>query len=146
MPVGFSISDELDIDYPGAIKDAQLERLKEAADVGFAWSQQQVPEDTGNLRRTAVEPQIKNDVVEWGYTAPYARPQEFGTGPYWPPARPLVEWAERVFGDGSIGYAVQQKIAEEGIEEKRFARAGQDRQEQWLQSHDLGDFLNDRLE
>jgi len=146
MPVGFSISDELDIDYPGAIKDAQLERLKEAADVGFAWSQQQVPEDTGNLRRTAVEPQINNDVVEWGYTAPYARPQEFWTGPYWPPARPLVEWAERVFGDPSIGYAVQQKIAEEGIEGKRFARAGQDRQEQWLQSHDLGEFLNDRLE
>jgi hypothetical protein len=145
--MGFSIdaSVELDADAAQAVRDAQEKRMMDAATKGFAVSQEEVPSDTGNLRRTAFPPEWRNNRLVWGYTAPYAKAQEFGTQPYWPPAQPLVEWANRVFGDPGIGYAVQQKIAEEGITEKRYAREGRDEQEYYLETHDFAEYLNKEL-
>jgi hypothetical protein len=142
VPVEFEIDVPLDTNVSENVRRAQYKRIMDAATAGYNWSVQQAPEDRGTLKQTSVPPEREADgAIVWGYTQPYAEAQEFGTQPYWPPARPLVEWAERVFGDPAIGYAVQHHIAQEGIKAKRFARDGRDRQQQWLDSHDFGEYF-----
>lgn len=111
-------------------RQSQRKRMMRAATIGYNWSVERAPEDRGQLKQTSVEPTWDGNLIKWGYTQPYAEAQEFGTPAYWPPAQPLVEWAQRTFGDPSIGYAVQHKIAEEGIEGKGFAQEGAERQKQ----------------
>lgn len=143
MSVGFEVEKEIDMNVGHRVREAQFDRLMDAATVGFNWSQENVPSDTGNLRRTAFPPERREDGVVWGYTAPYAKPQEFGTDPYYPPLQPLLEWSERVTGDKGLGfYVAREKIPEEGIEAKHFARDGRERQRRWLASHSLGEFLD----
>lgn len=136
---------EVDADASSAVKNAHRKRLMDAATKGFAVSQEEVPEDSGTLRRTAFQPEWRGNRLVWGYTAPYAKAQEFGTKPYWAPSQPLVEWADRVFGDPGIGYAVQAKIAEEGITEKRYARAGRDEQQYFMETHSFDEYLSNEL-
>ena len=120
---------------------------RDGAAKGFAVAQENTPEDRGQLRQSAFQPTERGDSVVWGYSgASYAAPQEFGTDPFWPPAKPLVEWAERVAGDPSLGYAVQAKIAKEGIEEKRFIRDGADAQREWYRNNDVRRYIDRELE
>jgi len=140
--MGFSFSRSKIEGYGEKVKSAQRNRLMDAATAGYNWSLEQAPEDRGTLKGTSFPPEFRGNKIVWGYTQPYASAQEFGTRPYYPPVRPLLEWAERVFGNPSIGYAVQQKIAEEGIEEKRFARDGKERQKKFLKSRDYSVYLD----
>ena len=55
-----------------------------------------------------------------GSNLPYARALEFGTRPFTPPLKPLMEWGERVLGDESAGAAVWQKIRQNGISPQPF--------------------------
>lgn len=132
-------------DASSAIRRAQRKRIKDSADVGSAVAQEHAPEDRGTLKQNRIDPEWRGESLVWGYDSEYARPQEFGTSPYWAPIKPLVEWAERVSGDPGLGYYVQQKIADEGIEEKRFVRRGRDRQVSWLKSNTLSDYLEREL-
>lgn len=145
MPVGFDVSRDMNVNYPGAVRRAQRKRLEDAMAKGFAVSQENAPQDRGTLQQTAVPPEWVGDTIQYRYTQPYAKAQEFGTGPYWPPAEPLVDWAERVGKDPGFGYYIQQKIAREGIEPKRFARAGRDATRRFLQRHGLDEYLDREL-
>ena len=55
-----------------------------------------------------------------GSNLPYARAMEFGTRPFTPPFKPLMEWGERVLGDEIAGVLVWQKIRQEGISPQPF--------------------------
>jgi hypothetical protein len=70
---------------------------------------------------------------------------EFGTQPYWPPIKPLVEWAKRVAGDPSLGYAVQQKIAEEGIDSQPYMEPSAEAVKRWLKANDFSKYLDREL-
>jgi len=145
MPFNIDVSLDKSIDDVGPkLKQAQRKRLLDGADKALAVSQQIVPEDRGQLRQSAFGPKVMPDgTVRWGYAGPsYIRAQEFGTEPYWPPAKPLVEWAERIGKDPGFGYAVQAIIADKGIKEKRFARAGRDAQKRFYKSRSLQEYFD----
>lgn len=128
------------------VKKAQRKRLKDAASKGFAFSQEVVPEDRGTLRQSSFQPEWRGDKLVWGYTSPYARPQEFGTEPFYPPLRPLLEWSERVSDGQSLGwYVARVKIPEEGVQASPFVRPGRNVQEDYLKSNPLGDYLEREL-
>lgn len=130
-----------------AVRSAQLKRLRDAGAKGFAVSQQEAPEDRGQLRQSGFSPTWTGEAMEWGYRGPsYLRPMEFGTKPYWPPIDPLKEWADRVFGDPSIGYAVQQKIAKEGVDAHPYVRPGIAAQRRYLRSHSFNEYLINEFE
>ena len=121
--------------------------MKDGATAGFNFSQEVVPQDRGTLLQSGVPPQMRNDgSVVWGYNAPYAKPMEFGTDPFFPPVQPLVEWAERVADDPGLGYYVaKQKIPTEGISEQPFARPGVEEQKRWYRSHSASSYIEDEL-
>jgi hypothetical protein len=107
-----------------------------------------VPEDRGTLRMSMAQftPEVRNGEIVWGVgDQPHAAPIEFGTEPYWPPIKPLVEWAERVAGDPSLGYYVQWKIAQEGIDSQPYLRPGAEVQKEWYQTHNPSDYIEDEL-
>jgi len=91
---------------------------------------------------TTRAPEFRGEMVVWGYTAPYADKQEFGTPPFTPPLEPLAEWGERKLGSRQAGIAVWEKIQERGIEPKGFARAGRERQKEKVQTTRLQDNLD----
>ncbi len=111
------------------------ERLMKAASIGFAHSQELVPQDRGTLLQTAFQPEWRGDDVVFGYTQPYAASMEFGTQPYWPPIQPLIEWARRVGLPEGAAYGVQAKIAKEGIDEQPYLRPAAERMRRYLRSH-----------
>jgi len=118
------------------------ETLLDVATVGFNWSQEQAPVDRGTLKQSAFPPEFRGEMVVWGYTAPYADKQEFGTPPFTPPLKPLAEWGKRKLGSREAGIAVWEKIQERGIEPKGFARAGRERQKEKVQTTRLQDNLD----
>lgn len=124
---------------------AHKRRLKDALDYGFAVSQEHAPEDRGTLQQTAVEPQWEGNTLSYKYTQPYAWPMEEGTQAFVPPAEPLLDWAERVVGDRGFGWYVQDMIAEEGLEGHHYAREGARAARSYLDSHDLGSYLDDEF-
>ena len=125
------------------VADAQHNRLRDARDKAFAFSQEVVPEDRGTLRQRGFATRDRNDgSYIWGYAAPYAAPIEFGTDPFWAPIQPLKEWGQRVAGDEGLGYYVQWKIAQEGIDPSPFVRPGIEVQKRFLKSHTVGDYLD----
>lgn len=111
------------------------ELLMDAASVGFAHSQELVPQDRGTLLQTAFPPEFRGEDIMYGYTQPYAESMEFGTQPYWPPIQPLREWARRVGLPEGVEYAVQAKIAEVGIDEQPYLRPSVKRMKRYLRSH-----------
>lgn len=133
-------------DAPRAVTKANRRRLTDAMDKGFAVSQQNAPEDRGTLRQSGYPPMWDRGRIQFGYRANHAKPMEFGTQPFWPPARPLLEWAERVLGDRSAGYAVQRKIAEEGVDAQPYARPGRDAAQEYLRRRNFGRYLDDELD
>ncbi|UXF50000.1 neck protein [Haloquadratum phage sp.] len=142
MPVQFEI-DTTDRDIASEFEDAFFEYLMDAATVGYNHALELAPEDRGTLKQTSFAPERRTDGVVYGFTAPYAEAQEYGTEPYYPPLQPLLEWSQRVSGGLGLGfYVARHKIPTEGITEKRFARDGRDRQEEWLQNHDVSDYTD----
>jgi len=129
-----------------AVGNALDEYYTEALARGFAVSQNEAPEDRGQLRRSGFPPEQRGEnTVAFGYTAPYAAAQEFGTDPFTPPIKPLLEWGERVAGSEDFGAAVWHKIREEGIDEKRYMRDGAQATQEWLDAHEFGNWLEDEF-
>ena len=124
------------------VMEAEKQRRMDAASVGFSVSQEEVPQDRGQLQQSGFPPEERNngDIV-YGYTAPYAEPIEEGTQPFTPPLQPLKEWGARVGIGESGGAAVWQKIREEGIDANPYLEPSADRVEAWLDSHPLEGYL-----
>ena len=122
--------------------------LLDGAQKGQNFAMEVVPEDRSNLRMSMAQftPEVRGGNVIWGVgDQPHARPIEFGTEPFWPPIAPLVEWAKRVSGDQSLGYYVQWKIAQEGIDEQPYLRPGAEVQKEWYKSHDPSEYIEKQL-
>lgn len=142
MPVQFSV-DATDTDIAQEFESAFYEYLMESATIGYNHSLEMAPEDRGTLKRTSFPPERRDNDIVFGFDAPYATAQEYGTEPYYPPLQPLLEWSERLTGELGLGfYVAREKIPQEGIDEKRFARAGKDRQERFIQNHDVSEFTD----
>jgi len=143
--LGLETKTTVNIDAPRAVRRANKQRMEDSADKGFAVSQQEAPVDRGTLLQSGFQPYWIDGRLIWGYRANHAEPIEFGTDPFWPPIDPLLEWAERVSGDRGLGYYVQWKIAQEGVDPQPYARPGRDAQLKYLKSHDFETYLNDEL-
>ena len=126
----------IDIDTDDVIQ-AHKKRMKKAGQVGFAFSQEVVPHERGQLKQSGFGPEWRGDTLVLGYQTAYAEALEKGTPGYTPPAQPLIEWAERIGKDPGFGWYVQQKIAEEGITPQPYLRPSAERMQQWLKSHPL---------
>lgn len=144
--IGADVSIETDVNATQAVTQANKRRLEDAMAKGFAVSQQEVPEDRGTLRQSGFPPTWQHGRLRFGYRANHAAPMEFGTPPFWPPAQPLLEWAERVLGDREAGYAVQAKIAAEGVDEQPYVRPGRDAAVEYLRRHDFSGYLDGEIE
>lgn len=84
------------------------------------------PVDTG-LYAQAWSMTVTEKSAMLGNTAPYAAMIEFGTRPFTPPIKPLLEWARRQLQKSEIdsecwalAKGVQNKISEQGIEPKHI--------------------------
>lgn len=144
LNVGIDVSTSKD--GATAIRNAQRQRLKDAMDAGFNYSQELVPQDRGTLLQSGFPPEWDNaGNLRWGYRANHAWPMEEGTEPFVPPIRPLKEWAERTVGDAGFGYYVQQKIADEGIDPQPFASPGVEKTKKWLKSRSFSEYLDREL-
>lgn len=130
-----------------AINKGVKKWLEDGASVGFAQSQELVPQDRGTLLQSGFPPEETSDgAFRWGYRADYARPMEEGTAPFQPPLQPLLEWSERVTGDKGLGYYVAlHKIPEEGIDAQPYIRPGAEKQRKWYDAHDIRNFIEDEL-
>jgi hypothetical protein len=105
-------------DYQERVRDF----MQEAADIGFGVSQELAPEDRGLLKSTAVVPEFRNKKkrIVFGYTQPYAGEINYGGEPRWVPIDPLIAWAKRRGKDEGFAYAVQHKIAQEGVDDQPY--------------------------
>lgn len=121
------------------VYEAHRERVKKAADLGFAVSQEEVPVDTGTLKQSGFAPEFRGESVVYGYTARQARPMEEGTKPgHTPPIRPLMRWAERIGKDAGFGvWVATVKIPEEGVSAQPYLRPSVKRMRPWLDNHGL---------
>jgi hypothetical protein len=142
MTLGIEVDSSINIPAE-KVKDANQQRKLDAATKGFAVSQERAPQDRGTLQQSGFQPEVRSDgTIVYGYTAPYAAPMEFGTGPFYPPVEPLVEWAERIGKDPGFGYYVaRQKIPEEGIDAQPFLRPSADAVRGFLNTRGLSDYL-----
>ena len=92
----------------------------------------EAPVDRGPLRASIVPDVIVRDKVVQGIVGSnreYAPYQELGTRPFWPPWKPIYEWALRVVkGDrkraGALAAGARMAIAARGIRAKRFLQRG----------------------
>lgn len=86
------------------------------------------PVDRGPLRASIVPEVVVRDKIVTGIVGSnreYAPFMELGTRPFWPPWKPLYEWALRkVKGDrkaaGALAAGARMAIAARGIKAKRF--------------------------
>lgn len=138
-------TDRSETDYARRFREAQRQRLKDAADRGFAVSQEEVPHDRGTLKQSGVPPTWTSDgELVWGYNAEHARAQEFGRDPYYPRVEPLLEWSRRVSGGESLGaYVAFELHPKEGMRAKEFAQAGIEAQRQYYRQHRLREYMQD---
>lgn len=128
------------------VQRSQEKRMMRAATIGYNWAVEQAPEDRGQLKQTSFPPEWDGDILRWGFTQPYAKKQEFGTDPFYPELEPLLEWSKRKTGGVGLGYYVaREKIPTEGIDEKRFARDGKDRQRRAYDGESFEDIFEDEL-
>lgn len=146
MALNVSIDVPTSKDASGAINRGVKKYLEDGAALGFAHSQELVPQDRGTLLQSGFPPEWTSDgVLRYGYRADHAPYMEFGTEAFWPPIAPLKAWAERVTGDPGFGYYVQQKIAEEGIDAQPYLRPAREKQKQWYKANDVGRFIEEEL-
>ena len=107
-----------------ALNDALASNLESAgediAELISAQAAENAPEDQAELKNSI------DEVVEVTAGAmlrvevgtddtPKGAVHEFGADPFWPPISPLRDWAARNLGDPDAAWAVQRKIAEEGL-------------------------------
>lgn len=147
MVLNFKTDVTVSKDASGAIRAAQKHRLKDAMDVGFAHSQELVPQDRGTLLQSGFPPEEDNaGNLRWGYRANHAWPMEKGTEPFQPPIQPLLEWSERVTGNQGLGwYVATEKIPNEGIDAQPYAQPGVEKTKQWLNSRGFREYLENEL-
>lgn len=136
------LSAEVDFDIEISADDvyqAHRKRVKDAADLGFAVSQEHVPVDTGELQQSGFPPEFRGNGVVFGYTARQARPMEEGTDPgHTPPIEPLMRWAERIGKDPGFGvWVATEKIPQEGVEAQPYLAPASERMKAWLDNHGL---------
>ncbi len=87
------------------------------------------PANDRGMLRASVEERRTWRTVSIVVTAPHAAAIEDGTRPFWAPIGPLLDWVKRKgIGGGerpeSIAYAIQHKIARDGIKPRHyFAKA-----------------------
>jgi len=144
-----NVSANITEDIAGLTRDGLFRFLRDGAQRGQAVAMEEVPQDRGGLMHDMAQfvPEDRGDRVVWGVSdKPYALAIEEGTEPYWPPIQPLIEWANRVGGDDSLGYYVQWKIAQEGIDEQPYLQPGAEAQADWYSSHDPASYVEDNLE
>lgn len=147
MALNISVSNTVSKDAGKAIRAGVKQYLEDGAQKGYNFSQEVVPEDRSTLRMSGYEPEWTQDgAIKWGYRSDHAAPMEFGTDPYWPPIKPLIEWGQRVAGSKSLGFYVQWKIAQEGIDAQPFMRPGAEVQEQWYDARDVREYIENELE
>jgi len=147
--IASAVDIDLEEDIEDDISDGMYDFLLDGAQFGQNVSMERVPEDRGQLRMSLAQfvPEVRDGEVVWGVGGqPHAAPMEFGTEPYWPPIKPLKEWARRVGGDEGLAYAVQYKIAQEGITAQPYLRPGAEAQANWYRRHDLDTYVDDRVE
>lgn len=133
---------DVDLDVTVTADDvlqAHRQRVKDAADLGFAVSQEEVPVDTGELQQSGFPPEFRGDDVVFGYTARQARPMEEGTDPgHTPPVEPLMRWAERIGKDPGFGaWVATVKIPQEGVDAQPYLDPAAERMLPWLNNHGL---------
>jgi len=139
--LGVEVDSEINISS-SEVREAWRKRMMDAGTKGFAVSQERVPEDRGTLRQSGFQPEWRGDKLVYGYTAPYARPIEEGTGSFEPPTKPLMEWAERIGKDPGFGYWVaRHKIPEEGIDAQPYLAPSAEAARSFLNTHPLQDYL-----
>jgi len=136
------LSAEVDarIDVSAAdVLQAHRKRVKDAAKLGFAVSQEKVPHDNGTLETSGFPPEFRGEDVVFGYTARHALPMEFGTEPgHTPPIEPLKRWAGRIGKDPGFGiWVATQKIPAEGVDAQPFLSPAAERMAPWLDNHGL---------
>jgi len=147
--IGAEVDADIKTELEKGVTEGIRDFLKDGAQFGQNVSMERVPEDKGNLRMSLAQfvPEVRGEAVVWGVGGqPHAAPMEFGTDPYWPPIQPLKEWAARVGGDDDMAYAVQYKIAQEGITAQPYLQPGADAQADWYKRHDVEDYIDDRVE
>lgn len=96
-------------------------------------SKAEVPVDMGTLRASGFVRPPKREgtdvVIEMGYggaASGYATYIHEGTGPavgrppFMPPVAPFKDWARRVLGDESAGYAVARAVGQRGLAPRKF--------------------------
>lgn len=134
-------------DAAGAVRRGVRQALMDAADAGFAKSQEKVPHGADSqLANSGFEPVEMNDGSwVWGYRAPYAEYVEEGTDAHWAPIDPLKKWARRVLGDEQAAYAVQQKIAQKGTPSQPYVQPGIDAMKAHLRANGLKAAVEDEL-
>ena len=135
-------------DVSGKVSKGIERFMLDGAQRGQNVAMEHVPEDRGNLRMSMAQfvPEVRNGEIVWGVgQQPHALPMEFGTEPYWAPIQPLLDWANRVGGDEGLAYAVQWKIAQEGIDAQPYLRPGAEAQEDWYSNHDPSEYIDDEL-
>jgi hypothetical protein len=147
MALDISVDVPTSKDAGGAIDTGVRKWLEDGASVGFAQSQELVPQDRGTLLQSGFPPEWTTDgAIRWGYRANHAMPIEEGTAPFYPPLEPLLEWSKRVSGDTGLGYYVARvKIPEEGIDAQPYAEPGAEKQSRWYDANDIGRFIEDQL-
>jgi len=118
---------------------AHKQRLKDAGDRGFAFSQEVVPHDTGGLKQSGFGPEFRGDEMVIGYAGRQAAPMEFGTDPgHTPPVEPLVRWAQRIGKDAGFGvWVATEKIPSEGVDAQPYLRPAANVMKQYLDTHGL---------
>jgi hypothetical protein len=136
------LSAEVDatIDVSAAdVLEAHRDRVKKAADLGFAVSQEEVPVDTGELQQSGFPPEFRGDNVVFGYTARQALPMEEGTEPgHTPPIEPLARWAQRIGKSRGFGiWVATELIPEQGVQAQPYLRPSVERMRPWLDNHGL---------
>ena len=106
------------------------DRLNEIADFIFSKSQENIVSkkciDEGTLLKSGNVVRGKNE-VSIVYTAPHAKPVEFGTDPHMPPVEPIVGWCKRKLSLNdkdakSVAWAIAKSIEKNGSEPKFFMR------------------------
>jgi len=129
------VSLDVDIDTDDVLQ-AHRERMKEAGQLGFAVSQEEVPVDTGTLKASGFGPEFRGDTLVIGYSARQAAPMEFGTDPgHTPPIAPLMRWAERIGKDPGFGaYVATEVIPEEGVDAQPYLQPAAERIEAYIQN------------
>lgn len=121
------------------VVQAHRKRVKDAADLGFAVSQEEVPVDRGTLKGSGFPPEFRGDDVVFGYTADHAGSMEDGTPPgSYPPIEPLERWGERIGKGADFGrWVAEVKIPEEGITAQPYLKPAAKRMRPWLDNHGL---------